>query len=149
MSNFKNVAYLNRCFDVPQSRAAAELQIGLIEEELGELREALADNNTAEIRDGIADVLVTTYGLAHILGIDADLDMASVHESNMSKLCKDSEELSKTIAHYAALGVDVYAGGEEGAMWVKSSTDQTGADGKFYPKDKFLKCVNWKPPVFN
>ena len=45
------------------------------------------------MRDAIADVLVTTYGMAHVLGIDADADMATVQASNLSKLCKPSRKL--------------------------------------------------------
>nr|WP_315984038.1 nucleoside triphosphate pyrophosphohydrolase family protein [Aliamphritea spongicola] len=55
----------------------------------------------SEVRDAIADVLVTTYGMAHVLGIDADQDMATVQASNLSKLCKTQEEVEQTLAYYS------------------------------------------------
>jgi hypothetical protein len=40
----------------------------------------------------------------------------------------------------------VYAGGELPEAYIKSSKDQEGKDGKFYPAHKFLKSINWHEP---
>lgn len=153
MSNFTDVALLNTVFgnlkgdlSSPEWQKAAK-QLQLIQEEMAELVEGIETKNTAEVRDAIADVLVTTYGMAHILGIDADADMAAVQASNMSKLCKTEAEVEATLAFYHdEKGLDVYAGGELPQGWVKSSKDQTGSDNKFYPANKFLKNTNWFEP---
>lgn len=153
MSNFTDVALLNTVFgnlkgdlSSPEWQKAAK-QLQLIQEEMAELVEGIETKNTAEVRDAIADVLVTTYGMAHILGIDADADMAAVQASNMSKLCKTETEIEATLAFYRdEKGLDVYAGGELPQGWVKSSKDQTGSDNKFYPANKFLKNTNWFEP---
>lgn len=154
MSNFTEVSRMNEIFgnrkgdpNNPDWNAAIK-QINLIREEFIELEDGVNCRDLTEIRDAIADILVVTYGLAHVLGIDADADMKEVQESNLSKLCKDSEELQATMSYYYdELGVEVYSGGEEGAMWIKSAVDQT-AGGKFYPKDKFLKNTKWMEPHF-
>lgn len=153
MSNFTDVSLLNTVFgnlkgdlNSPDWQKAAK-QLQLIQEEMAELVEGIETKNVAEVRDAIADVLVTTYGMAHILGIDADADMSAVQASNMSKLCKTEQEIETTLAFYRdEKGLDVYAGGDLPQAWVKSRKDQTGTDGKFYPANKFLKNTNWFEP---
>jgi len=156
MSNFTDVSLLNSVFGNQQGdkqspdwqKAAKQLQ--LIQEEMAELVEGIETHNIDEVRDAIADVLVTTYGMAHILGINADADMAAVQASNMSKLCKTEQEIEATLTFYRnEKGLNVYSGGELPQAWVKSAEDQTGKDGKFYPAHKFLKNTNWHEPKFD
>jgi predicted HAD superfamily Cof-like phosphohydrolase len=156
MSNFTDVSYLNTVFgnekgdmQNPNWEKSAK-QLHLIQEELAELVEGIENKDMPEIRDAVADILVVTYGMAHIMGIDADKDMAAVQASNLSKLCKTQAEIDKTLAFYRnEKGLDVYAGGELPEAYVKSTKDQTGSDGKFYPAHKFLKNTNWHEPVLD
>jgi len=153
MSNFTDVSFLNTVFgnekgdlQNPNWEKSAK-QLHLIQEELAELVEGIDNKDIAEIRDAVADILVVTYGMAHIMGIDADKDMAAVQESNLSKLCKTNEEIEATLKFYQQeKGLDVYAGGEIPEAYIKSSKDQTGSDGKFYPAHKFLKNTIWHEP---
>ncbi|MCO4756612.1 MAG: nucleoside triphosphate pyrophosphohydrolase family protein [Oceanospirillaceae bacterium] len=153
MSNFTDVSFLNTVFGnqkgeygTPNWEKAAK-QLHLIQEELAELVEGIEKQDVTEVRDAIADVLVTTYGMAHILGIDADADMAAVQESNLSKLCKTEDEIAQTLAYYEnEIGIEVYAGGELPKAFIKSAKDQNGKDSKFYPAHKFLKNINWHEP---
>jgi predicted HAD superfamily Cof-like phosphohydrolase len=153
MSNFTDVSYLNTVFGNEQGDLKnpnwekADKQLHLIKEELAELIEGIDNKDTSEIRDAVADILVVTYGMAHIMGIDADKDMAAVQASNLSKLCKTQEEIDQTLSFYQnEKGLDVYAGGELPEAYIKSSKDQEGKDGKFYPAHKFLKSINWHEP---
>lgn len=153
MSNFTDVSYLNTVFgnqkgdkqDLNWGKAGKQLH--LIKEEVAELIEGLENKDIAEVRDAVADILVVTYGMAHVLGINADEDMAAVQASNLSKLCKSDQEVTETLAYYSdEVGIKVYSGGELPEAFIKSSEDQTGKDGKFYPAHKFLKCINWHEP---
>lgn len=153
MSNFTDVSYLNSIFGNKQgdlqspdwNKAAKQLQ--LIQEEFDELVQGIKEQDILEIRDAVADILVTTYGMAHVLGFDADRDMAAVQASNLSKLCKTEHEVEQSLAFYRdEKGLDVYSGGELPEMYIKSSKDQTDCDGKFYPEHKFLKSINWHEP---
>lgn len=153
MSNFTDVSYLNTVFGNLQGDlnnpdwGKAAKQLHLIQEELAELVEGIENHDVTEIRDAIADVLVTTYGMAHILGIEADKDMAAVQASNLSKLCKADSEVQDTLTYYQnEVGLEVYSGGELPEAYIKSGKDQTGKDGKFYPAHKFLKSINWHEP---
>lgn len=85
-------------------------------------------------------------------GYDLDLLINRVTESNMSKLCRNQEELEATLKFYQDKGVEVYSKEsplmqESGKPYlvVYSSKEQT-VEGKIYRADKFLKNVNWFEP---
>jgi len=153
MTNFVNVSKLNDVFGNEQGDPNKpnwehiRKQLHLIQEETVELTEGVETKDWQEMRDAVSDILVVTYGMAHIMGIDADADMAAVHDSNMSKLCTTSDEVTETLGFYEdEIGIQVYAEGHFPEVAIKSSQDQTGTDGKFYPKGKFLKNTNWHEP---
>ena len=103
MSNFQDVTKLNTLIGNIKGDLSApdwvalERQYELIKEEFEELGRAIQERDVTELRDGTADVLVTTYGLAHRAGFDADDDMSEVHRSNMSKFCTDRLEAVETV----------------------------------------------------
>lgn len=71
--------------DVPE-RA---MRMALIEEEVGELRDALDRGDVAATADALADITYVVYGAALTFGIDLDAVIAEVHRSNLSKLGAD------------------------------------------------------------
>ena len=100
--------------------------------------------NINGVRDGLTDIHVFAYGAHHLMGIDADQDMYSVIEGVMTRFIKDEADKEATIKFHAERGVtDVYFEGEYPVMVMKSASDQPDA-----PKDKFLKSVSYKEPVF-
>lgn len=102
-TNFEKILEWHHAFGVnvreqptialPQERR--ELRIKLIEEETEELLDAIAANDLIEIADGIADVLVVTYGTAAEYGINADNVYDEVHRSNMSKMGADGKPVMR------------------------------------------------------
>lgn len=155
MSNFTDVAKLNTLWGnlkgdpLNPNWDKLKSQAKNILDEYNELMDDGIDpRNMTEVRDAICDILVFTYGLAHMAGINVDEDMLAVNLSNLSKFCKNPDELLKTIVHYQNLGVQVHAEGCYPEVVVRSSKEQTGNDGKLYQNNKILKCVNWQEPVF-
>lgn len=73
--------------DVP----AAELRLrqDLLDEEVGELRDAVAAADLVAIADALADIVYIACGTAQALGIPFDDVFAEVHRANMSKLGAD------------------------------------------------------------
>ena len=71
----------------------AALRFKLIVEEVGELAEALADQDIVEIADALTDILYVTYGAGHAFGIDLDKCFEEVHRSNMSKLDENGQPI--------------------------------------------------------
>lgn len=74
-------------------------RIKLIQEEFDELKKSFDDNNLVESFDAILDLLYVVYGTAIELGLQDILykGFCSVHESNMSKVCYNQDEVQATI----------------------------------------------------
>ena len=77
------------------SAETMELRVDLIEEEVGELNEAIFDasGDLVEVADALADILYVVYGAGHAFGIDLDKCFDEVHRSNMSKLGEDGKPI--------------------------------------------------------
>jgi predicted HAD superfamily Cof-like phosphohydrolase len=71
----------------------AGLRLDLIQEEVDELREGLANQDIVEIADALTDILYVVYGAGHAFGIDLDKCYQEVHRSNMTKLDADGKPL--------------------------------------------------------
>ncbi len=91
------VAEFHRAYELPLRHAPTQevgaaqavLRQALIEEEVGELADAIADHDLVGIADALADIVYVAYGTAHVYGIDLDAVLTEVHASNMTKLGAD------------------------------------------------------------
>ena len=72
-----------------------ELRVDLIQEEVDELVEAIAQKDMVEIADALTDILYVVYGAGHTFGIDLDACFDEVHASNMSKLGEDGRPIKR------------------------------------------------------
>ena len=63
-----------------------ELRLRLIQEEIDELKEALAQENLVAVAKEMADLLYVVYGTAVSYGIDMEPVFQEVHRSNLSKV---------------------------------------------------------------
>ena len=70
-----------------------ELRLELIQEELEELSDAVADRDMIQIADALTDLLYVIYGAGHSFGLDLDECFQEVHASNMSKLGKNGRPI--------------------------------------------------------
>ncbi len=68
--------------DVP---GALEHRVPFLEEEVREVREAVAAGDTLGTAKELADLVYGAYGAAWRFGIDLDVVLAEVHRSNMTK----------------------------------------------------------------
>lgn len=87
------VTEFHRAFDVVigpspaiPDAATCALRMNLMQEELDELREALAQRDVEAVAKELADVLYVVYGTAVSCGIDMAPVFREVHRSNMSKV---------------------------------------------------------------
>lgn len=72
------------------------LRVALMEEEWGELTEALSRGtygNLIDIADALADLVYVIYGTALEYGIPLDAVLEEVHRSNMAKLGPDGKPI--------------------------------------------------------
>lgn len=74
-----------------------DLRIKLIDEERGELLQALAAENIVEVADALADLLYVTIGSALQWGIPIRRVFAEVHRSNMTKSGKKTRPDGKIL----------------------------------------------------
>ena len=72
-----------------------ELRLELIQEELDELSDAVADRDMIQIADALTDLLYVVYGAGHSFGIDLDECFEEVHRSNMSKLGENGRPIHR------------------------------------------------------
>jgi predicted HAD superfamily Cof-like phosphohydrolase len=111
LSNFEKVKEFNDAFQnrslnnlsketFETEKDIVSLCLSLIEEEVQELKDAIAEKDPVETRDALSDILYVTYGMQYRLGIKGDDDFVIVHSSNMSKLCVSEEEAQETVAWY-------------------------------------------------
>ena len=70
-----------------------QLRYNLINEELEELKQAIANIDLLEVADALTDILYVTYGAGHSFGINLDKCFDEVQNSNMSKLSENGEPI--------------------------------------------------------
>ena len=100
MTNFEKVGTFMKTFgqEVKEKSSLSsnkinKLRLDLIEEELGELKEAMKNNDLLEVADALTDILYVTYGAGHAFGINLDKCFEEVQNSNMSKLDATGEPI--------------------------------------------------------
>ena len=155
-SNFEKVLEFNEQFGVTlhenpvldifdKDPKLVEYRMNLIREEKRELEEAVKTKDFKETVDALADILYVVYGMGASIGVDMDKAYDIVHESNMSKLCKNEDEAKAT--------VDWYERNKETTGY-DSPKYRKSFDGKYYvvyneSTKKILKSINYKEANFN
>ena len=77
---FKDIDMFATACDQPPSEANYKMYLSLIDEEVGELVDAVAANDKVEQLDALIDILVVTMGAVRAAGWDGE-------RSNGHKLC--------------------------------------------------------------
>jgi len=100
MTNFESVRKFMEIFGQEIKEKAKfpndkiiSLRYDLIEEELGEFKEAIENKDIKEIADALTDILYVTYGAGHAFGINLDKCFEEVQNSNISKLGSDGKPI--------------------------------------------------------
>jgi NTP pyrophosphatase (non-canonical NTP hydrolase) len=153
-TNFHGVTLVNHVAGKTNNPTwqAAEQQAKVIAGEYDEVIEAVALRRLDKLRDGIADLLVTSYGMASILGYDANADMAAVLQSLFTRFDRTAEDAAKTKAKYIDQGVETLTRithvGQDVYYITISTHDQINiTNGETVPAGKFLKSWQYSDPV--
>lgn len=121
---------------IPEERM--QFRINMMQEELDELKEAVALEDPVEMLDALCDLQYFLSGTVVELGMKSIFGKAfrEVHDSNMSKLCYSVVEAKDTVELYQeARGVETFFH-KQGDYWVVKRKE----DGKI------LKSINWRKP---
>ncbi len=100
MTPFEQVREFSRAFGVATRPSPSPAGLGvddeelvlrrrLLDEEVGELADAVAARDVTAVADALADIVYIACGTADLLGIPFDEVFAEVHRANMSKLGAD------------------------------------------------------------
>ncbi len=139
-----DVAEFHDTFDAPilekptiPSKDRCELRVSLLQEELNELKEAIANDDLIEIADALADIQYVLSGAVLEFGLASKFKTLfdEVQRSNMSKACATREEAEATQSAYESKdGTKSVIAQKEGKFLVYREGD-----------NKVLKSVNYSP----
>ena len=121
--------------EIPDQKRC-DLRVELIQEELNELKEAIADKDIIEVADALADIQYVLAGAILEFGLGSKFSALfdEVQRSNMSKACASIEEAEQTVEHYAKQGVEAYIEPIDGHYLIYRQSD-----------NKTLKSINYSP----
>ena len=71
------------------------LRVDLIQEELDELKVGIVNEDLVEVADALTDLLYVVYGAGAAFGLKLDKCFEEVHNSNMSKLGVDGKPIHR------------------------------------------------------
>jgi len=132
--------------NVFENKSLVNLRLSLINEEVGELHQAVKEKNFTEVVDALADILYVVYGAGASFGIDLDKAYDIVHKSNMTKLCTTKSEAEETVEWYKEQF-------KEGNVPYDTPAYRLSNDKKYYvvfneSTGKILKSINYTPADF-
>lgn len=143
LDSLNQVAEFHKTFNAPiletptiPSKERCDLRVALLQEELDELKQAIADQNIVEIADALCDLQYVLSGAVLEFGLGekfAEL-FNEVQRSNMSKACTTQEEADATIEFYKNKGQEAYP-------------EKSGEKINVHRKEdnKVLKSINYSP----
>ena len=83
---FKDIDTFHTACDQEPSEANYKMYLGLIDEEVGELVDAVAANDRVEQLDALVDILVVTMGAIRAGGFDGEGAWKEVMDTNFAKI---------------------------------------------------------------
>lgn len=143
------VAEFHKTFNAPilekpqiPSKERCELRVSLLQEELNELQQAIADNDLVEIADALCDLQYVLSGAVLEFGLGEKFPALfnEVQRSNMSKACSNQQEADETIAFYKEKGEEAFSEKSGDKINVHRKSDHKVLKNKYYsPAD--LKAI--------
>ncbi|MGF1682415.1 nucleoside triphosphate pyrophosphohydrolase family protein [Photobacterium minamisatsumaniensis] len=101
-------------------------------------------DSKVEANIGISYLVDLLLQVAQRLNIDFVTCWDEVHSSNMSKVCRNEQELEETQAYYAKQGVEI-VGSKKGEFIIAKCAKDVDLNGKLIRQGKVLKSVYYRP----
>lgn len=132
--------------DQPQipSKERCELRVSLLQEELNELKEAIAQNDLVEVADALCDLQYVLSGAVLEFGMgDKFVELFNeVQRSNMSKACVNEQEAQDTIEHYKEKGEEAFSEKSGDKINVHRKSDNKVLKNKYYSPADLKSILN-------
>jgi predicted HAD superfamily Cof-like phosphohydrolase len=77
------------------NQAQFDMYVKLIDEEVAELKEAIAAGDQVEILDALEDIMVVTTGAIHSAGMDGEGAWKEVMKTNFAKVDRETGKVRK------------------------------------------------------
>jgi predicted HAD superfamily Cof-like phosphohydrolase len=77
------------------NQAQFDMYVKLIDEEVTELKEAIAAGDQVEILDALEDIMVVTIGAIHSAGMDGEGGWKEVMSTNFAKIDRETGKVRK------------------------------------------------------
>ena len=141
IDSLNQVAEFHRTFNAPiletpqiPSSERAALRVSLLQEELDELKQAIADNNLVEVADALCDLQYVLSGAVLEFGLGEKFVelFNEVQRSNMSKACENEQQAQETIQFYKEKGQDAYSEVSGNKINVHRISDNKVLKNKYY-----------------
>lgn len=149
IDSLNQVAEFHKTFNAPildepqiPSKERCELRVSLLQEELNELKQAIADNDLVEVADALCDLQYVLSGAVLEFGMGEKFVTLfnEVQRSNMSKACENEQQAQETVEHYKAKGEESYYEKSGDKFNVHRKSDNKVLKNKYYsPAD--LKTI--------
>ena len=94
-NTFKDIDTFATACDQPPSEANYKMYLSLIDEEVGELVDAVAADDKVEQLDALIDILVVTMGAVRAAGWDGEAAWKEVMNTNFAKIDADTGKVRK------------------------------------------------------
>ena len=122
--------------DTPQipSKERCDLRVSLLQEDLNELQQAIADKDIVEIEDALCDLQYVLSGAVFEVGLSEKFVelFNEVQRSNMSKGCSTQQEADETIEFYKEKSQDAYYEVSGDKINVHRTSDNKVLKNKYY-----------------
>ncbi len=92
---FEDIERFGTACDQPASEENYKMYLTLIDEEVGELEEAVMANDRVEQLDALVDILVVTMGAIRAGGFDGEGAWKEVMNTNFAKIDPDTGKVRK------------------------------------------------------
>ncbi len=92
---FEDINKFAEACDQPASEANYKMYLGLIDEEVCELEEAVAADDKVEQLDALVDILVVTMGAIRAAGWDGEGAWKEVMDTNFAKIDPETGKVRK------------------------------------------------------
>ena len=145
------VAEFHKTFHAPildkpeiPSPERCELRVSLLQEELNELKAAIADNDLVEIADALCDLQYVLSGAVLEFGLGEKFPALfdEVQRSNMSKACDTEAQAIETVEHYTKKGEEAFYEKSGEKYNVHRKSDHKVLKNKYYSSADLKTILN-------
>ncbi len=121
-----------------------ELRLDLLKEEMDELEDAAYKHDIVKVLDALVDIQYVLHGAILDFGLQDCFDEAEqeVHDSNMSKFCKNTDDARNSVINYQFKDIEAYYKLVHKKFVIRRSMDEKVLKGLDYREPRLKQIIN-------